>query len=635
MPSIEDWINNPLGAIQNIFDKQKSLDSSGVRDYFAEKLKTKNSITWIPSLNDTSLHSLKANSLVRFRCMVQDMFDPEFYLGSYEVCDGASGNTSMRSGKYKDIAECGANQTINVDSENNVTMDRMTLYCVPVPGEVEWVKKVNSDMSKVKTKCYPSTSKTPTRTKRNLDDDPMEVTPDPSSAPVGQCQGSATGSGDSVGMETDGGEAKRQQTSATRPDAGSSQVPDLNFPLPDEKGPACLVKVYDEIDAFKVNDVVEFVGVLSVDPALARFDNDSEESSLLGGVEENPEEVYAHAPPPSLVPRLHAVLCNRLSHVNPLVPKTKSEDYITVLETSQGEITALREELLSILEHCLLGDRLAAEYILCYLVATVYGRSDAIPLGKFSLNLSNTPRSTSYAGLLHFLISNLVTQTYLLPMSLDNMNKLAFSPKKDYTANRLKSGLLQLAEHTNLVVDETALEPGQLDVNGVRNLSALGNMINWQKVEYDFNFHKQDFHSNVQALVLSEGKSLLTTDCLLPLKHGNIPESLRDHFALLDPRLTEDFLARCRTYLGLAKHMEYSLPDEIQKKIQEDFVNLRKEDAKSMTVDDFHSLLCLTRLLSLSELKASPTGEIWSRAKTMEQQRKQRVTGMPSREQAV
>ncbi|WAR21645.1 MCMBP-like protein [Mya arenaria] len=486
MPSIEDWINNPLGAIQNIFDKQKSLDSSGVRDYFAEKLKTKNSITWIPSLNDTSLHSLKANSLVRFRCMVQDMFDPEFYLGSYEVCDGASGNTSMRSGKYKDIAECGANQTINVDSENNVTMDRMTLYCVPVPGEVEW---------------------TPTRTKRNLDDDPMEVTPDPSSAPV---------------------------------DAGSSQVPDLNFPLPDEKGPACLVKVYDEIDAFKVNDVVEFVGVLSVDPALARFDNDSEESSLLGGVEENPEEVYAHAPPPSLVPRLHAVLCNRLSHVNPLVPKTKSEDYIT----------------------------------------------DAIPLGKFSLNLSNTPRSTSYAGLLHFLISNLVTQ--------------------DYTANRLKSGLLQLAEHTNLVVDETALEPGQLDVNGVRNLSALGNMINWQKVEYDFNFHKQDFHSNVQALVLSEGKSLLTTDCLLPLKHGNIPESLRDHFALLDPRLTEDFLARCRTYLGLAKHMEYSLPDEIQKV-----------------------------LLSLSELKASPTGEIWSRAKTMEQQRKQRVTGMPSREQAV
>lgn len=61
----------------------------------------------IPSLNDTSLHSLKPNTLVRFRCMVQDMYDPEFYLGAYEVKDSVTGNTFVRSGKYKDVAECG------------------------------------------------------------------------------------------------------------------------------------------------------------------------------------------------------------------------------------------------------------------------------------------------------------------------------------------------------------------------------------------------------------------------------------------------------------------------------------------------------------------------------------------------
>ena len=44
---------------------------------------------------------------------------------------------------------------------------------------------------------------------------------------------------------------------------------------------------------------------------------------------------------------------------------------LAVLEGSRGEVCSLREELLSILEHCLLGDRLAAEYMLCYLVATV------------------------------------------------------------------------------------------------------------------------------------------------------------------------------------------------------------------------------------------------------------------------
>ena len=39
--------------------------------------------------------------------MVQDMFDPEFYLGSYEVKDKETQQTAMKSGKYKDIAECG------------------------------------------------------------------------------------------------------------------------------------------------------------------------------------------------------------------------------------------------------------------------------------------------------------------------------------------------------------------------------------------------------------------------------------------------------------------------------------------------------------------------------------------------
>lgn len=39
----------------------------------------------VPSLNEVPLHYLKPNSFVKFRCMVQDMFDPEFYMGVYET----------------------------------------------------------------------------------------------------------------------------------------------------------------------------------------------------------------------------------------------------------------------------------------------------------------------------------------------------------------------------------------------------------------------------------------------------------------------------------------------------------------------------------------------------------------------
>lgn len=41
----------------------------------------------VPSLNDVPLHYLKPNSLVKFRCLIQDMFDPEFYMGTYDTVD--------------------------------------------------------------------------------------------------------------------------------------------------------------------------------------------------------------------------------------------------------------------------------------------------------------------------------------------------------------------------------------------------------------------------------------------------------------------------------------------------------------------------------------------------------------------
>jgi hypothetical protein len=40
-------------------------------------------------------------------------------------------------------------------------------------------------------------------------------------------------------------------------------------------------------------------------------------------------------------------------------------------------------------------------------------------------------------------------------------------------------------------------------------MTALGNLISWQKVEYDFSYHRQDFMANIAVLILSEAKSIL------------------------------------------------------------------------------------------------------------------------------
>lgn len=58
----------------------------------------------IPLLNHGSIY-YPDKSLVRFRGMIQDMYNPEIYLENYEVID-AGGNKKILSGKYKDINSC-------------------------------------------------------------------------------------------------------------------------------------------------------------------------------------------------------------------------------------------------------------------------------------------------------------------------------------------------------------------------------------------------------------------------------------------------------------------------------------------------------------------------------------------------
>lgn len=43
----------------------------------------------------------------------------------------------------------------------------------------------------------------------------------------------------------------------------------------------------------------------------------------------------------------------------------------------------------------------------------------------------------------------------------------------------------------------------------MRNVTALGNLISWQKVDYDFNYHQMEFPCNINVLIVSEGRSLL------------------------------------------------------------------------------------------------------------------------------
>jgi len=52
----------------------------------------------------------------------------------------------------------------------------------------------------------------------------------------------------------------------------------------------------------------------------------------------------------------------------------------------------------------------------------------------------------------------------------------------------MEPGLLQMLEGTNVICDETHITEGKIEKNGISNIKALAELIEDQKVVYDFQY---------------------------------------------------------------------------------------------------------------------------------------------------
>ncbi|KAM3960708.1 mini-chromosome maintenance complex-binding protein [Aphomia sociella] len=570
-----------------------------------EKLLNLHNWCQIPLINCNASHNLSDSKLVRFRGMIQDMHNPEFYFEQYEVFNKVTKEVKIKSGKYRDTANILENESINY-TENFKGAQRQTMVVVSMPGLSDWAQKVEEKQNVLKhLEQQPNTSRrlqSDTKLKRSYD----EADDDANAMEV---------------IESESSKELKTNETANNTSNVLSREHLLNFPLPDVPSKSCIVKMYQESDNLKLNNMVEIIGFLSVDPTLSgEFQPEKNELEIQLETE---AETITHNPPPSLVPRVHAVYIKKLEHCNPLI-KDNIDQSVVLKEASIA-----REHLVKALTELLLGDLLAAEYLICHLIASVYMRQDTLTLGQFCLNISNLPteKYPNYAKQLYDIIKQFVTKSYYLPLTIENMNTFALLPKKDYECNRLTSGVLQLTDHTHLVLDETKMEQGTLDATGVGNITALGNMIQNQRVEYDFKFYKMEFDSDIPVLILSEGKSLLPSDYHVSLK----PEqsSLEIFDAIVEAAtyyLKEEIMNVIRSYITSLKLVKYSISEDLQF-VEDDFIEMRrKSDSEdSVSADDLHRLLVLARLVSLSRGHDTLSKECWDITKRMEAERLQRL----------
>ncbi|XP_076398019.1 mini-chromosome maintenance complex-binding protein [Megachile rotundata] len=545
----------------------------------------------IPLLNNEPVHNFRNQQLVRFKGMIQDMHNPEYYFKQYEVKNIETEAREVRCGMYMDCAKCLPEEEILLDSDQNENSERHTCIVISIPGLNNWAKEKNESPRGSNTLVKSSQ-------KRNLDanDDTMMECFEP---------------------------IRKKEKFPLTPDDEKMDINDhdmgqrqilskeyiLNFPIPIEDGKACIVKTYEDV-SLKLNEIIEVVGFISLDPLLTTI-HDGEDGTMTEA------ETNVHHPPASLVPRLHAV---KVIHLN----KQKVKNGPEII--SKAEL--IRNDLHLVLSQLLFGDQLAADYLICHLLSSVYMRRDYFCLGNYPLNITHFPATKykSFTKDLYKFLSLFTEKSHLLEITLESLNDLTLSPKKDYECNRLTSGVLQLSDNTQLVIDETGLTTGQITQAGRENYNAICDLVNFQRITYDFKFYKMEYDSDIPVLILSEAKSFIPCQNQVMLKidaeSGNIYSEIIE---IAEQYLkNENRLKDIRLYLAAVRKAKFEFNENVTKEIQNDFIKLR-QTYKSVNSDHLHALMILARLLSLSHGSSTLNTEYWKKAVEMETERLSRL----------
>jgi len=620
MASVQEEIRAPLNVIDALFaqsvaasgSSRPPMDKWGEKERFVQALglADEEAFSQIPCLNEIDLvESVRPFSLVRYRGLVQDVFEPEIYSAFVEERDAAESSSPQASclltTKYRECVEPAPGRVLH-DLGREAFSQRGAFYCVPLPAESAWSKKQSTYHATMQPEM--SLSDPPRSKKRGRDDEDVcmepemtrpskhEVTvPPPPPKPFGKAN-----------------------------ELRSAEEFGLNFPLSWEEHrgrgscTACIVKTYDEDqETLRLCDAVEIVGVLCVNPEVASFETAPLGDSLCRD---------ARNPSTSMVPRLHAIVVRQLPFYHPMLPFTST--WLTEARLANafqrtfcapGALAAARQVAVQTLSCALQGDTLAAEYLLMLLVSRSFDKCGEKSLGSWTLNFTHWPEGVDVAGIRQA-AANLVPRAVCLEVTSQSLEKQRWKPTKDFVANRLVSGQLQLARGTVLILDETKLAEGKLSAAGVQALKAIGTVFTDQLLPCDFSSYDVNIPLELFCVsVSSRGRSIMSgMDVALP-----VSQTASAVAPPQDANLTGAMDA-VRMLLALVTRSPrpVKFSDEVAHQFSEDFASVRQ--TANIPPELCHTWMGLARAYCLTHGEQELSAARWSSVLMMEKERLQR-----------
>ncbi|RIA93508.1 putative alanine racemase-domain-containing protein [Glomus cerebriforme] len=465
-----------------------------------------------------------------------------------------------------------------MNSPNNKFSERQLFYCTSVPGETSWAKQgyrqQNRNQSKSETDIEDIVRST---ANINLDDEKVS------------------------------NDLKKVAS---------------KYPFPKENHIAAIVKIYEKDDSLKVTDVVEFIGVLNHPRKAASNTNESQYEEFNASCE-NVASYY--------IPSVHVIFYRKLHPTGTPLISTNT----TNLLVSPTDAMQIRNALIHYIASAFGGDDLVAEFVLLQLLSRIHLRQNGLTLGKLALNISNLPNNiitnenaqNNVLSLVHnnlfakrvaTILASLLPKYHDLPLTLSTLNEIFYFP---HSNNELDSGVFQVSQGTWFLVDETVLKEGKLCDIGVRNLKALNDIIDHQKLNYTFPFNNYEFNTDIGIIILSNAKTFLNYDCNIPLIQKSESTTISN--------VSEDTLNQFRNYISILRCTDFNIPENISDYIQTDYVTQRQNASRNgtplLTQQDLMLLLNLSRFVGLSFGSLELTKELWDYTKKLDEARRHRI----------
>ena len=291
------------------------------------------------------------------------------------------------------------------------------------------------------------------------------------------------------------------------------------------------------------------------------------------------------------------------------------------------------EKIKAVLSLILGGDKVAAEYCLVSLISRVYKSEAAFMIGALPLNL--TQITSEQAQLMQKFLMSLCPRLAIFESTVPSLNETCWQPKKSYETNRVCSSVLgELPILSNLVIDETCMEVGELKEQGINNLKAIGELIEDQKITFDFQYSHSEMKTNVAVLVLGNGRSMFK-NTLQMVCQGSSFHSAEVKSKIAAVTSDSETMAQLRTaFTSLTYHYakttsDFNILADVGDHAQSVFVEMRKQeaDAGGVKTDDscFHRWLTLARYLTLLDGELNLTKELFDRALKLETNRVNRL----------